>query len=429
MTPALCPPAVVNPATAPGASTGDGTDDAATAPDPTAGSFAAIADAMLASAPDGTAPPAVTPDGGGGHADGGSQSDTPDASADGSAAAVLVAAGLARASALGTLGVPLDGTAASAVATVTGVAAGGPTDPSTATGPTVDVRTGVRSAEQDAGVVPVPEASGPPGTSATVSVPATATGSVPDVTSDGRPDGSTPDGHNGAPPSPRPIPPAVGEQPTATASPSDPTLTPSAPAAPPRRAAPTADADPAPLAPHAGTSPVAVAAPSRPQGQAPVATADAVTPTPVRAPVDDDPNVARLTGVARSLIRTGGGHAVSVTLTPVELGRVRVEISAGADGRVAVHLSAEHAIGADALRAGTAALRSSLESEGLQLDQVSVALGDAGQERNGSGANPTRDDVPAPRRGLRLAGPVGSPSPVRTTDTSHRPHSGLDLDL
>jgi len=121
---------------------------------------------------------------------------------------------------------------------------------------------------------------------------------------------------------------------------------------------------------------------------------------------------------------------VSVTLTPVELGRVRAEISAGADGRVAVHLVADHSAGADALRAATSALRSSLESDGLHLDQVSVSLGDPGQERRGDEAGPMDDDGRAPRRGLRPAGSPGSVSNVAIpTSTLRQASSGLDLDL
>ncbi len=181
--------------------------------------------------------------------------------------------------------------------------------------------------------------------------------------------------------------------------------------------------DQAPL-PVPNTTPAAQTRTGSPTGT------EATVPPAVRPPVDDDPNIARLTGIARSVARSGGSHAVSITLTPGDLGSVRVEISTAVDGRVSVHLAAEQAAGAHVLRNATSALRSSLEAEGIQLDQVSVGSDGVGQQAGESGRQ--RIFEPDARDGSPVRPSFGSAAPSLpsvTQQPTYRRSSGLDLDL
>ena len=157
---------------------------------------------------------------------------------------------------------------------------------------------------------------------------------------------------------------------------------------------------------------------------------EAAVASALRPPVDDDPNIARLTGIARSVVRSGGSHSVSITLTPGDLGSVRVEVSTGVDGRVSVHLAAEQAAGAHALKNATSALRSSLESDGLQLDHVSVGSGDVGQQAADPGRQRIFDHDPQDGPGVTPTFGSAAPSPTSAIlQPAGRRSSGLDLDL
>ena len=157
----------------------------------------------------------------------------------------------------------------------------------------------------------------------------------------------------------------------------------------------------------------------------------AATPTPIP---DADPNVARVGGVVRMIHRNGDTDGLSISLTPVELGRVKVELMTR-DGQLSVHLTADHARGADALRTASGSLRSELEADGVRLDQLGVSLGDAGHgRRDGTPANagePMSDnpDTATPRRTGRSV-PTDAPSTPRPTG---RPRvltaDAVDLDL
>lgn len=189
---------------------------------------------------------------------------------------------------------------------------------------------------------------------------------------------------------------------------------------------------PAPVPATGDQVPVAVTN-AVPVGQSragsPTGTEAAVAST-VRPPVNDDPNIARLTGIARSVVRGGGSHAVSITLTPGDLGSVRVEVSTGADGRVSVHLAAEQAAGAHALRNATSALRTSLEADGLVLDQVSVGSGDVGQQAAEPGRQRIFDHDHQDGQGVRPTFGSAAPNPTSaTSQPTGRRSSGLDLDL
>lgn len=144
-----------------------------------------------------------------------------------------------------------------------------------------------------------------------------------------------------------------------------------------------------------------------------------------------DPNVARIGGAVRTL-HLDGGRAVSLDLTPVELGRVHVEL-VSRDGRVEVHLQADRSAAADVLRGASTHLRHALESDGLTLDRIGVGVtGDGGR----SGGSPHRGDEPsnASSSWSRSTPQVPGAEPRRLgttfrTDRQHRQAGGLDVDL
>lgn len=169
---------------------------------------------------------------------------------------------------------------------------------------------------------------------------------------------------------------------------------------------------------HAVTAGVAKAA----------AATTAPTPSPDGVPFVD-PNVARIGGAIRTL-HHDGGRSVSLDLTPVELGRVHVEL-VSRDGRVEVHLQADRSAVADVLRGASTHLRHALESDGLTLDRIGVGVtGDGGR----SGSSPHRGDettaAPSWNRPTTQPG-AGEPrrplSPFRTH--RHNQAGGLDVDL
>lgn len=142
---------------------------------------------------------------------------------------------------------------------------------------------------------------------------------------------------------------------------------------------------------------------------------------------DLDPNVARVGGLIRSM---HGGEVRSATLTlrPAELGEVRVELHTDG-GNLAVHLTASHEHGADALRAATPALRRELESAGLGLDRVDVGVGGgAAEQRQGTHAHELDDaDGPALSSNHRPVVGVGLRRPNAAAPTIAT--DGIDLDL
>jgi flagellar hook-length control protein FliK len=143
-----------------------------------------------------------------------------------------------------------------------------------------------------------------------------------------------------------------------------------------------------------------------------------------------DPNVARLGGLVRTMA-TGDVRTATLTLTPAELGEVRVELRSH-DGVVSVHLTAARPEGADALRSASGSLRHELERAGVGLDRVDVgtsggghadARGQRGQDTDGGG--PDLPPYGAPATPARLPTSLARPTRPRVP----RGSEGLDLDL
>lgn len=157
-------------------------------------------------------------------------------------------------------------------------------------------------------------------------------------------------------------------------------------------------------------------------------TASTASSSPSAAPFVD-PNVARIGGAVRTL-HHDGGQALSIDLTPVELGKVHVEL-VSRHGRVEVHLQADRAASADLLRDASTHLRQHLEADGLTLDRIGVGVtGDGGR----SGAQrQAPEDAPSPQGWERTPSQGARRPPTRLTSPL-RPHrqgqvGGLDVDL
>ena len=115
----------------------------------------------------------------------------------------------------------------------------------------------------------------------------------------------------------------------------------------------------------------------------------------------------------------GAPSTMTVTLEPMRLGRVRVELST-VDGELAVRLHAEHSRGVQAIGAGLDGLRSSLEREGLKLGGLGVDLAGNGSDRQFEANLGGGDQQPDWGTERPSFGPAGDPNAATTESRTTR---------
>ncbi len=139
--------------------------------------------------------------------------------------------------------------------------------------------------------------------------------------------------------------------------------------------------------------------------------APAAPPQEARPAPGDGEHQGNLHGIARSvrLAWDRGRGEVRVRLDPPSLGRVQVTLSRDTDGVVA-RLKVETPEALKLLTAGTPALRHALESRGLEVSHVSVALEDRGDPERDR-PRPRRERVRRSAGALRIDGDETAASP------------------
>ncbi len=163
--------------------------------------------------------------------------------------------------------------------------------------------------------------------------------------------------------------PGSSSQPNASASAAKAANTQHAAAPPPTTGAPAVEAISATPTNGASSHQAPPPAPALPQASAQQAEADASTRV----------NEARLARGLTSLLNQKGG-AVTLRLTPPDLGTVRVQLQMGG-GNVSASFQAETPAARNLLQQQMSHLRTALEAQGLAVDRLSVQSG------NGSSAN------------------------------------------
>ncbi|MEX2254424.1 MAG: flagellar hook-length control protein FliK [Acidimicrobiia bacterium] len=182
--------------------------------------------------------------------------------------------------------------------------------------------------------------------------------------------------------------------------------------APPPRSSPDQD-----LRPATDAGPAIVAAPSPPDGASVSASgAAAVAPSaPETTPpgATAPPATTQVARAVESLRRVGGGHGITLELSPPELGTIHLDVRVH-DGVVSVRVRAESVATGDALRDGLADLQRQLEDLGLRTGHLSV-----GQQQARDNPRPAPHDD-------RPDAPAASDAPDALPTTTEHRRAGAD---
>jgi flagellar hook-length control protein FliK len=186
-----------------------------------------------------------------------------------------------------------------------------------------------------------------------------------------------------------------------------------------------AQADPArPAAPAAPANGAAVAAPAAPATPA-VAPAPAAAAAP-HVPVEQ--SVAEQVVTRVSALRLEAGRSeLSIDLHPLELGRLRVELTLE-DGSLRVALRAESGATGDLLRRAVPELRAALEEAGLGVADLHVGPDHRPDAQHpGTPGGATGDGAPSPDAGAAPTAGAGADEADPTDPTDPSGRHGLDL--